>query len=528
MRTFLLFLSAALTTFLAGCGDEPVASSLGQCGNIDTSSLEGTIDADSCFRLSPDAFGFENYSGGANLTAREMIEVFGTGVCSKHLTTCTTDDEQIGYCNESCVLTLQARRHMDIYNRSMANGHCDGLSAMSQLIHAGSLPQFDGSPTHDLSDSAALQHEIARWWATQSTVQQRGVFRDMESSDALAYLDDLWAHHSMATLWIHYVDGEHTAAHALTPYALTSLPDGSRYMYVYDSNDPDILKHLVVHPQQNEWEYEVKPGVWAGSAASPAAYRLLRFVSNEARIGRYCWFCEESFADETQDYMTLGGDAGAKLEDGAGKLIQKVGGDWSSEGGDLHFSLTNLDDKPLPSIMHEVSIPYRIEFTGPTSIDTPAHFIVSSPGGKTMSIEGIHLDAGAVGVATVHPGTNEIDYEASGKEMATVHISAHHDTADYAFLLTIQALAGHKIHLENDEPNEVLVVSLEAPSDMYDVSVGIERHMQDLVEKATFIQPAHASTVEYRIKYGSFVNGVEVDVDLGNDGIIDMVETWMP
>lgn len=527
MRTSLFLISAALTTFLIGCGDEPLGSSLGQCGNIDTSSLEGTIDADSCFRLTPDAFGFENYADGENLTARELIEVFGTGVCSKHLTTCPLEEEQNGYCNETCVLTPQARRHMEMYNRSMANGHCDGLSAMSQLIHTGNLLPFDGSPTRDLSDTTALQHEIARWWTTQAPVQQRGVFRDMESNEALTYLNDLWAHRSMATLWIHYVDGEHTAAHALTPYAITSLPDGSRYLYVYDSNDPDADKHIVVRPNENVWEYEVKPGVFAGSAASPAGFRRFRFVSNEARLGRYCWFCEESFAEEAQDDVTLGGDAAAKLEDDAGKLVEKIGGEWTSEGVDLHFPFTNLEDHPLPSIMHEAGIPYRIEFTGPT-MDAPAYFLVSSPGGNTMSMEGIHLDPGAIGVATVHPSTNEINYEASGKEMATVHMSAHHDMADYAFLLTVQALAGHKIHLRNDEPNEVLVVSLEAPDNAYDVSIGIERHMQDLVEKATFVQAAHASMVEYRIKYGSFVNGVEVDVDIGKNGTIDMVETWMP
>ena len=440
------------------------------------------------------------------------------------------NDENAGYCTPDCFLTPQARKHLDQYNSAMNYGHCDGLSAMSQLMHSGHLDAetFGGSSAHDLSETDALQREIARWWTTQVPVQQRRVYRNSTPADALKYLDGAWYDNVMATLWIHYVADGHTAAHAITPYAITREANGVRRMYVYDSNDPDGVHFVEIDSSETTWKYELVNGIIAGTEQSPQGFHEMRFVADADRTDRYCWFCEESFADDVQDHVTMGGDMLARLEDLAGNpLVEKSAeGVWNSINAELHFAHTNLDDAPLPSIVHDVNSPYRIRFTGPPIAGVPARFLVSSPG-ATLGIEGIHLMPDMQGVATIHPATNDVEYEASGTEEATLHINAHHDLADYEFTLAIMAQNGHDMRLHNDKLAEVLVVDLEANDANYDVTISIERHMSDQVEKVTFAKTPHAAIVRYSIHYGDFTNGVSVDVDIDNNGI-DFTETWMP
>lgn len=534
MRIRSLTFFVALASVVAGCSDEvPYGSSLADCEATDPFPLQAgeTIEADSCYRFGRDNLPFSNYVGGPMLTPKEMVEVFGTGVCSKHLDTCSPDDEMVGYCTADCVLTPQARRHMDEYNSAMNDGHCDGMSAMSQLIHTGYIDAaaFGASSTaHGLSKTDGLQREIARWWTTQVPVQQRHVYKDSTPGDALKYLDSLWNHEGMATLWIHYITDGHTAAHAMTPYAITRDESGTRRIHVYDSNDPKGMHFVEIDKAETKWTYQLTNGIFAGTEHSPNGFTEMRFVSDTARKDRYCWFCEESFADAVQDHMTLGGDMLARLEDEAGNpFVEKSAeGVWNSIGAELRFPYTNLDDHPLPSIVHDVTAPYKVRFTGAPAGGEPGRFLVSSPGG-TMGIEGIFLMPDQHGIATVHPDTNELEYDASGTEEATLHVTAHHDTADYEFTLTIMAQTGHKMRFKNDELAEVLIVDLEAAHTSYDVTIGIERHMLDQLEKATFTKVPHGTIVEYTIAYGDFMNGISVDVDIDKNGI-DFTETWMP
>ncbi|MBK9261653.1 MAG: hypothetical protein IPM54_17840 [Polyangiaceae bacterium] len=533
MRIRSLSFFVALASVVAGCSDEvPYGSSLADCEATDPFPLQAgeTIEADSCYRFARDTFSFPNYVGGPMLGPKEMAEVFGTGVCSKHLDTCSPDDEMAGYCTAGCILTPQARRHMDEYNSAMNGGHCDGLSAMSQLIHTGYVDAqtFGSSSAHGLSETDGLRREIARWWTTQVPVQQRGASQDKTPGDALKYLDSIWNSDGMATLWIHYITDGHTAAHAITPYAITHDESGTRRIYVYDSNDPTGVHFVEIDQAEKIWSYQLTNGLFAGTDHSPKGFTEMRFVADADRTDRYCWFCEESFADKVQDHVVLGGDMLARLEDEAGSpFVEKSAeGVWNLLNAELHFPFTNLDDQPLPSIVHDVNAPYKVRFTGASIGGEPGRLLVSSPG-STVGIEGIFLMPDQHGIATVHPDTNEIEYAASGTEEATLHVTAHHDAADYEFTLTIKAQSGHTMRIKNDEVAEILIVDLEAVDTSYDVTLGIERHMQGQLEKATFTQVPHGAVVEYTITYGEFKSGISVDVDIDKNGI-DFTETWMP
>lgn len=518
--------AATLPLFLSACSSPATLPTLPACEGVAPPS-GGELLADSCFRPSSDAFSFANYTDGLELTPTEMVQVFGTGVCSRQRKTCP-ELAQGQPCQEPCLLTPQAQQHMDEYNRWLAGGRCDGLSAMSQLIHEGFTRAADfGAPsTFELSKTDGVERQIARWWATQIPVQHRGAYQTLGAKGATAFLIDVWAHESMATLWISYLSNGSMAAHALTPYAITSMPDGTQRLYVYDSNTPGEERFITLQPASDGWEYEVKKGELAGAAASPEGYNQMRFVVDEARVLRYCWFCDDSFADAVQDYVTLGGDAAVKLEDDAGKLVDKAAdGIWSAVGASIDFPLISTDERPLPTVRHDVITPYRLVFTGPTQAE-PSRFLVSSPG-RTVGMTSIELGAGEQGVATIHPDTNEIDYLADGSDNVTFYAGDTTATADYELTFKLTTRPGHKVHLTNAEATETLVVSLEAPDDLYQPSLTIARAKNDAIDKATFQIPPY-TLAELTIRYSNFTQELSVDIDINKDGSVDSTMTIPP
>lgn len=544
MRTsFLLLLGASSLVHLGCGGDEPpLGTSSKRCFTLNRTNLEGEIVADSCFQLERDAFAFENYPGGTNLRVEEMIEVFGDGVCRSDGAKCSPSMEVQGQCNENCVLTDKSMKHMTRYNQWMEEGHCDGMAALSQRLAFAT----DMAPTIERVFDEPLQREIARWWTTQITVQQRGagVYEDKEPSEVAAYLDYLWSNKSNATLWVYYVKNGHTAAHALTPYAVTSPSDGVQYVYVYDSNAPTVVKYVELHLSSGEWSY-VDSDNKAGTAtdASPPGLNKLRFVSNEARLGRYCWFCENSFANIQQNLLTLGHDAPARVFDKAKELARKSEqGAWSVPNGvEIHFPLANLDDHPLPSLVFAPMETYQIEFTG-SMANERGEFLVSIPGDTTFGVNGIQAPpgkTGPIGTATVDPQLDQpkLQYESVDAANVTLHWSTHRPAADqtmsdHEFRVTMKGPGAGIVSMADNELTGEFSIEFEAKTPdfgAYELKIEIARMASNgLVETSEFIRPADAQKVTYKLKTNAMTNDVDVAIDINSDGTVEMTETWMP
>lgn len=543
MRTSFLLLLSGSSILLMGCGDEPpLGTSKKRCPSLNRTNLEGEIVADSCFQLERDAFAFENYPDGANLRVEEMIEVFGDGVCRSDGAKCSTSMEVQGQCRESCVLTDKAMKHMLRYNQWIEEGHCDGMAALSQRFFSAG----DMGPTIERGFDEPLQREIARWWATQLTVQQRGagVYEDKEPSEVAAYLDYLWTNKSNATLWIYYLNDGRTAAHALTPYAVTNPSNGVQYIYVYDSNAPTAVKHVELHPATGEWSYE-DSGNKAGTAmgASPAGLAKLRFVSNEARLGRYCWFCDHSFANAQQNLLTLGRDAPARIFNKGKELArQSEQGVWSVEDGvELHFPLANLDDHPLPSLVFEPTETYQIEFTASVA-DEQGEFLVSLPGNTTFGVNRIeppHGKMGVIGTATVNPQVDkpQVQYESVDAENVTLHWSTQRQAADqsmddYEVRVTMKGPGAGVASMQDDALTGEFAIGFEAKTPeftAYELRIEIaHRALDGFVKTNEFVRVPDAPKVTYKLKTNAMNDNVDVAVDIGSDGTVDMTETWMP
>lgn len=511
--------------------------------------LDGEIVADSCFQLNPDAFSFQNYNSGAILGAKEMVEVFGDGVCRTDGAICSEAMATYGQCNADCVLTNKSLIHMRNYNEWIKAGRCDGMAAMSQLLYSGTIENPQGTSTFARPQDENLEKEIARWWTTQVTVQQRGpgVYEDKEPSEAAGYLDYLWSHGSGATLWVYYLTDQKTAAHAVTPYAITSPSEWIQRIYVYDSNAPGAIRYVELNQRSDKWIFDLDPAatdkVQAGTDLSPPRLNKLRFVSNQARVGRYCWFCENTFANVSQNLVTLSRDISARVFDQSQELAKKTEqGAWTAANNvEMHFPLATLSDTPLPSLVFEPTDPYQIEFES-SAEDQQGEFTVSLPGSITMGVHGIQTPPGKigiVGIANVDPGivSQEIKYQANDAANVTLHWAALHQnpdqtTVDHAFRVTMKGPAGGVVSLRDDSASgEIKIGFGTADSNWAAFELKFEIVRSDaggVVVTDEFNWAPEAQNVAYGITLNSMNDSIDVKIDVNADGTVDMTQNLTP
>jgi hypothetical protein len=262
--------------------------------NNSTLSLVGAAIDDSGFRPNIDGFSFQNYGDDpatVDLTPAELKRMFGDRVCAS---------------NEGgkCILTYPAERWMNQAMAAMKNGHCEGIAVLSSLMYYNKTSPgiFGGSNVIDLSlQDVQLQREIGYWWTTQVT-RPGGSKKVLDSPNAV--LDTLaaaFANGSSAGEWwvmgIYLPDG--SGGHAITPYAVEELGNGTAHIMVYDNNWPKDSRFVEVDTINNSWRYlasanpDEPDSLYSGNAST----KNLEIVSLSTRLGRQeCDFCDEKSA----------------------------------------------------------------------------------------------------------------------------------------------------------------------------------------------------------------------------------------
>ncbi len=265
-------------------------------GAEDNSSLslgEAGIN-DSGFRPDVNGFGFQNYGADpetVDLTPAEMQRMFGDKVCASTA-------------GGKCTLTYPAERWMNQAVSAMKFGHCEGIAVLSSLMYYNqtSPSLFGGNSTVDLAlQNVLLQREIGYWWTTQVT-SPGGSKKVLESP--LAVLDTLasaFGNGSGAGEWwvmgIYLPDG--SGGHAITPFAVEDLGNGTARILVYDNNWPKDSRFIEVDRLTNSWRYlasaspDEPDSLYSGNAST----RNLEIVSLSSRLGQQqCDFCGEESA----------------------------------------------------------------------------------------------------------------------------------------------------------------------------------------------------------------------------------------
>ncbi len=203
--------------------------------------------------------------------------------------------------NGKCTLTYPAERWMNQAVSAMKSGHCEGIAVLSSLMYYNKTSPglFGGNSVIDLSlQDILLQREIGYWWTTQVT-SPGGSKKVRESPKVvLETLASAFGNGSGAgEMWvmgIYLPDG--SGGHAITPYAVEDLGNGTARILVYDNNWPKDNRFIEVDTLTNSWRYlaSASPDEPNSLYSGNASTKNLEIVSLSSRLGQQqCDFCGE-------------------------------------------------------------------------------------------------------------------------------------------------------------------------------------------------------------------------------------------
>jgi hypothetical protein len=280
--------TVAVLTACSASPSEPTVDA-GACTGASPAELtagsSGEVCADNGFHPAHDGFSFANWGGTPTddaIDSSTLIAMFGREpVCS--------DSAGAG-----CTMRPAAKAWMDQMNEALANGRCEGMAVLSERLFDGLARAAELDPRAQRTiDLARTQPTVARtlgyWWLTQfptevatPTAQTRKLLPSQILSEVIAGLETKAGN----TLGLYSEFG----GHAVTPIAV--VKEGSNYtISVYDSNDPGVIKHVLVDPAAESWVYDAKSnssGVvterWRGTGAgsldvTPMALRTGAFTA---------------------------------------------------------------------------------------------------------------------------------------------------------------------------------------------------------------------------------------------------------
>lgn len=284
--------------------------------NNNTSGQYQAVHAeDSGFRPEVNGFSFENYGNDiptVGLTPAELQRMFGDNVIASRA------DGKI-------ILTPPANRWMIEANNAMANGHCEGMAVLSELIYYNRVDplMLGGKKAMELSiEDKMLQKEIAYWWTTQVT--SPGGSKNVHDSPN-AVFDTLMSQFKdgpkAAEWWVLCLskpDG--TDGHTITPIAVEDFGNGTAKIKVYDNNFPNEIRAIEIDRSNNTWKYyaSVNPNEPSALYTGNASTENLEVVSISPRLGKQrCDFCDNSldgtYALSGEGYIQVWQDGKANL-----------------------------------------------------------------------------------------------------------------------------------------------------------------------------------------------------------------------
>jgi hypothetical protein len=245
--------------------------------------------ADTGFRPKPHGFSFPNWGKGENpqgaLTAEDARCLFGDTVCARVV-------------QGKCEPTPAARLWIAEMNRSMGNGHCEGLAALSAALYTGARrpEDFGGKTAWELPPKdARVLRLISTLFTTQGIEPVQSVTAKTRQMSTRQIVDTLARSFQdkkeTYTLGIYSSQG----GHAITPFAVDDVGGGRYKIHVYDNNYPGADNVVEVDTGRDTWRYAgaaLNPGEpaapWEGTGGS------MDLTAQSVRFAPLvCPFCEK-------------------------------------------------------------------------------------------------------------------------------------------------------------------------------------------------------------------------------------------
>ena len=301
----LLWATLALVVLLAaGCGGggdkekivapktterkQSVLGGSASAGNTQGYTATGAIVADNGFRPWIDGLGFENYGNNAgpqNMTPAEMVDLFGTQVC-------TNGDAS------NCSLTPPAAKWMEVENERMGGGHCMGFSVTANQFYSAfrDSTTYGGKPPVQIAvqGNTKLQSLIAQNWTFQDLPSVRSAVISGTPNQILDRLNDSLKNKNGELYTVAFFKRNGEGGHAVTPFAIEKNSDSLSHILIYDNNFPGIMRAITVDTDKNAWSYVGGPDpsnvdeLYDGDAQTQS---LLLYPTSPGNGKQKCFFC---------------------------------------------------------------------------------------------------------------------------------------------------------------------------------------------------------------------------------------------
>jgi hypothetical protein len=515
-----------------------IAAVVSANGQLHTASAQGQVVAETGFVPKTDSFNFENYgndTGYANMTAAEVRRMFGDQVCAE-------------LNGDTCVLTPPAQEWMDSTNEAMGGGHCDGMATLSSLFYdkAVKLTDFGGSETVDLkiADDPKLQHEIAYWWATQTTSPTSDAEIKLTPTEIInKMIDDTKSKAETYTVGIYQPDG--SQGHSITAYGVRDEGDGIFWLMVYDNNYPLEERYIVVDTKADTWRYTTAadPSASENDYTGDATTKTLTLTPDSARLKpQDCPFCQAAasskagLAQAAKQYnevrlndaetpangvhLLITDDKGNKLGYEGGKLVNTI-------PGAKYIALTSKDLwKNIIEPIYEV--PTGIQFT--VTVDASqlktaetASVLMIGPG-YDLAADNIKLSPGEKDTMTFSPDGKKLSYTPSNSESPDFAVGLTHTGADYAFLIKgfeVDKGASVNVDLEYDKGTLALHTTGNTNPSVYALTVNRIDTKSDetFTHDGITLDPGATAYINFAKWDGK--GDLSIDLDKQSDGTIE-------
>jgi hypothetical protein len=498
----------------------------------------GTYVADLGFRPASNGFSFENYGDDlrvTNLTAEELRRMFGDEVCAN-------------LAGGKCTLTPPAKRWMAEINRGMADGHCEGIAALSLLMFLGVVqPTAYGASSPSalsLSGNQALQREIAYWFATQFTTPTGpSEMFGLTPGGVADTLARSFAAGSSATetytMGIFQRDGG--GGHSILPYAVEDRGNGITWIMVYDNNHPGAARHIEVDRGRESWRYYGSTNAAEADAlyeGDASTHSLTLTPTSTRLLKQACPFClddENSAVGGAQRYdqLTFEGDGHVLITDSQGRRFGLVGNQLVTEIPGVAYAMPksgvtwSLESDPVYFL--PAGQTFTVTIDGTSLRQTGSADLTLVGPGYDLSVEDITLRPGQQDTLVLSPsrGGGSIAYTTAANDMPSIFIGSETKAADYSFGLQGLALqGGGTVKMALDQANGQLAISTSGGQGVG--TYALEMVRTDDYDELTFSNDRirlRSGDTAY-LNFGSWKadrDSIPLSIDYGTKGSIDEV-----
>jgi hypothetical protein len=522
--------------------DECYPTEDGGAGASGPTEAPGPAAVTSGFDPAVDAFSFANYGDdldATDLTPAEMQRMFGDGVCANLVGGCT--------------LSPPARHWMENVNSYMAAGRCEGMAVLSSLFYFGYLEPgafgADAASELDIVGNEALQREIAYWWATQMTDPATSQLVNGSPSEVLDALIETFSEGEGAeeswTIGIFKRDG--TGGHAVTPYAVEDVGDGTYHVFVYDNNYASEGRILTIDRDADTWQYKAStnPSVEADLYEGDATTDTLSIHPTSLRLVQQSAAFEG--AGEIMGFASaVGGGAGGVevwLEGDANLLITALDGrrvGWLADGSfvneidgatatNLRFAVDvwDIDQEPIYVLPSDIG-DFAITIDG-SQLDEQTTSSVTVIGSDFyMVVEDVVLDPGQsdlINFSVVDGDYFALNYESDYSDSPDIWFGVSTDEADYEFIVRGSDIEpGGSFNVILDFPNGDFIINTSDQTEfgLYELWIARVDDQGEyvFVNDETELLPDDTMYVNF-FEWEGDDSPMYLDFDFGSDGTID-------